>query len=119
MSKFTYSVSVIAENKEQADQVMAERFGYEEDYGFDYQVEIEAYESNSQFVGKCIPCKSKCEDCNKRTEVVYKCWESFRHSQAGFGEIVNSESFTKNWVSLSVVYKYKCYECAFGEIEDE
>ena len=40
MSKFTYTVEVHAENKEQADQVISERLGHDECYGFDYQLEI-------------------------------------------------------------------------------
>ena len=45
MRMFTYSVSVIAETKEQADRVMRERLDYEEDYGFYSQVDIEEKES--------------------------------------------------------------------------
>ena len=41
MSKFTYTVTVHAENKEQADQVIRERMYHDEDYGCDYEVEIE------------------------------------------------------------------------------
>jgi hypothetical protein len=41
MSKFTYTVEVHAENKEQADQVIRERIDHYEDYGFDYRVEVE------------------------------------------------------------------------------
>ena len=41
MSKFTYTVVVTAENKEQADDVMIQRINYDDDYGFDYKVEIE------------------------------------------------------------------------------
>ena len=41
MSEFTYTVVVTAENKEQADDVMIQRINYDDDYGFDYQVEIE------------------------------------------------------------------------------
>lgn len=45
---FFYVVRVDCEDKEQADHVMAERLGHDEDYGFDYtldwrkQVETEA-----------------------------------------------------------------------------
>jgi hypothetical protein len=41
MSEFTYTVVVTAENKEQADDVMIQRINYDDDYGFDYQVEVE------------------------------------------------------------------------------
>ena len=41
MSEFTYTVVVTAENKDQADYVMMTRINYDDDYGFDYQVEIE------------------------------------------------------------------------------
>lgn len=33
---FTYTVTVTAQRKAQADQVMAERISYDEDYGFSY-----------------------------------------------------------------------------------
>ena len=35
---FVYTVRVTADTDEQADQVMAERLGYDEDYGFDYEI---------------------------------------------------------------------------------
>jgi len=39
MSKrFHYGVTVVCETWEQAEQVMAERLGPDEDYGFDYTV---------------------------------------------------------------------------------
>ena len=41
MSEFTYTVVVTTENKDQADYVMMSRINYDDDYGFDYQVEIE------------------------------------------------------------------------------
>ena len=41
MSKFTYAVVVTTENKDQADYVMMSRINYDDDYGFDYQVEID------------------------------------------------------------------------------
>lgn len=37
MNVFFYIVTVITETREQADQVMAERIYFEEDYGFDYE----------------------------------------------------------------------------------
>lgn len=37
-SRFRYVVTVDAETQEQADQVMLERVGYDEDYGFDYSI---------------------------------------------------------------------------------
>ena len=40
MIKFTYTVEIYAENKEQADQVIRERINHDDDYGFDYEVEI-------------------------------------------------------------------------------
>ena len=40
-SEFTYTVVVTTENKDQADYVMMSRINYDDDYGFDYQVEIE------------------------------------------------------------------------------
>ena len=38
MADFTYTVTVTAATKADADQVMAERIGPDEDYGFDYQI---------------------------------------------------------------------------------
>ena len=38
MSVYTYTVQVVCDTQEQADQVMAERLGPDEDYGFTYQV---------------------------------------------------------------------------------
>jgi len=35
---FEFKVSVTAETREQAEQVMAERINHDEDYGFDYQI---------------------------------------------------------------------------------
>ena len=45
MSEFTYTVVVTAENKDQADYVMMARINYDDDYGFDYQVEIKDEQS--------------------------------------------------------------------------
>ena len=36
---FEYMVTVVAETQEQADTVMTERLGPDEDYGFDYTVD--------------------------------------------------------------------------------
>lgn len=38
MKDFTYTVTVSAATEEEADQVIAERIGYDEDYGFDYGI---------------------------------------------------------------------------------
>jgi hypothetical protein len=35
---YHYNVTVQAETREQADQVMAERLGVDENYGFDYYI---------------------------------------------------------------------------------
>lgn len=37
---FSYTVTVAAETREQADQVMAERINHAEDYGFPYKINI-------------------------------------------------------------------------------
>jgi hypothetical protein len=36
--RYHYTVSVETDTQEQANQVMAERLGYDEDYGFDYTI---------------------------------------------------------------------------------
>lgn len=38
MPRFDYTVTVEAATRKQADQVMTERFEYEEEYGFDYDL---------------------------------------------------------------------------------
>lgn len=38
MIRFTYTVVVETPRRDQADQVMAERIGYDEDYGFEYRI---------------------------------------------------------------------------------
>lgn len=40
MQKYRYVVVVEAETQEQADQVIAERVYYDEDYGFYYQINV-------------------------------------------------------------------------------
>jgi hypothetical protein len=37
--QFKFTVTVETDTQEHADQVMGERTGYDEDYGFDYQIE--------------------------------------------------------------------------------
>lgn len=37
MKEFEFTVSVTCETAEEAEQVMAERLSYDEDYGFEYQ----------------------------------------------------------------------------------
>lgn len=46
---FIYRTVVFCETEEQADQVMAERLGVDEDYGFDYTVEYE-YQGMAEIV---------------------------------------------------------------------
>ena len=43
--KFFYVVVVETETKEEADQVIAERIGYDEDYGFNYTIDLSREES--------------------------------------------------------------------------
>lgn len=38
LTNFTYTVTVRCETHEQADIVMSERLGCDEDYGFDYTI---------------------------------------------------------------------------------
>lgn len=38
LEKFTYTVVVEAGSLEEADQVMIERIGFDEDYGFEYTI---------------------------------------------------------------------------------
>ncbi len=38
MNDYTYMVTVCCDTQEQADEVMAERLGYDEDYGYPYMV---------------------------------------------------------------------------------
>lgn len=38
MNIYCYTIHVEAETKDQADQVIAERVGYSEDYGFPYHI---------------------------------------------------------------------------------
>lgn len=38
MTKFEYIVTVECETKEQAEEVLVERLGYDEWYGFDYWI---------------------------------------------------------------------------------
>lgn len=38
--RFEYLVTVMCETPEQAEQVMGERLGYDEDYGFEYQLDF-------------------------------------------------------------------------------
>jgi hypothetical protein len=38
MADFSYTVTVTAATKEEADQVIAERISFDEDYGFDYRI---------------------------------------------------------------------------------
>ena len=46
---------------------------------------------------------SVCEDCNKSTEVVYKCYVD--------------DSLYPPWEACGLIENvaYRCYECAFGE----
>lgn len=39
MNTFTYTVTVQCKTQQEANIVMAERLGVDEDYGFDYQIE--------------------------------------------------------------------------------
>lgn len=39
VSDYEYIVTVTAASREEADQVMAERIGYDEDYGFFYRID--------------------------------------------------------------------------------
>jgi len=48
MIKAIYTVWVVCENQEQADQVMGERLGPEEDYGFEYQLDYEHSQTDDQ-----------------------------------------------------------------------
>lgn len=41
MQKYRYVVAVEAETQDQADQVIAERVYYYEDYGFYYRINVE------------------------------------------------------------------------------
>ena len=38
-NEYTYTVVIKTETKEQADQVLHERIGYDEDHGFPYSIE--------------------------------------------------------------------------------
>jgi hypothetical protein len=38
MNTYTYSVTLYAPSADEAEQVMAERLGHDEDYGFDYEI---------------------------------------------------------------------------------
>ena len=38
--RYRYEVIVLTDSRDHADQVMGERLGYDEDYGFDYTVEF-------------------------------------------------------------------------------
>lgn len=38
VEEFTYTVTIAAGSRSLADQVMAERIGHDEDYGFDYTI---------------------------------------------------------------------------------
>ena len=40
MSEFVYTVVVSADNKEQAEKVMRERLDHDEDYGFNYTLNL-------------------------------------------------------------------------------
>lgn len=40
MNEFVYTVVVSAENQEEANQVMRERLDHDEDYGFEYSLNI-------------------------------------------------------------------------------
>lgn len=40
MKTFLYIVSVECETEEQAEEVMSERIGYDEDYGFEYKLSV-------------------------------------------------------------------------------
>ena len=40
MSEFVYTVVVSADNKEQAEKVMRERLDHDEDYGFNYTLNV-------------------------------------------------------------------------------
>lgn len=39
MNKFKATVVIECETQEQADEVLAERFGFDEDYGFEYIID--------------------------------------------------------------------------------
>jgi hypothetical protein len=41
MPAFHYDLIVCAETQEEADRVAIERVGYDEDYGFDYLIDVE------------------------------------------------------------------------------
>lgn len=43
MTEYTFGVTVTAESAEQAAEVMRERIDFEEDYGFEYEVEYALY----------------------------------------------------------------------------
>ena len=38
---FSCSFTISCETKDQAMQVLSERLGYDEDYGFDYQIQLD------------------------------------------------------------------------------
>lgn len=42
---FTYIVRVTAEDRDKADQVMSERIGFDEDYGFGYTIDFRSAEA--------------------------------------------------------------------------
>ena len=40
MNEFVYTIVISAENKEEAEQVLRERLDHDEDYGFNYTLNI-------------------------------------------------------------------------------
>ena len=49
MKDYFYIVTVTAETDEDADTVMAERIGYDEDYGFEYSIDWQYSHKESVF----------------------------------------------------------------------
>jgi hypothetical protein len=40
MKEYTFAVTITCETEDQAHEVIAERLGYEESYGFEYTIEM-------------------------------------------------------------------------------
>ena len=60
MSKFVYTVVVIAENKEIADHIMCERLDHDVDNGYSYKIE------DFHLVSSQLMSKEEWDDCDYR-----------------------------------------------------
>ena len=84
MHEYKFIVTVDAETKEQADRVMQERIGFDEDYGFDYSIDWEEIEPEPPTIGPCrfsfpdVAAQAEYEEIELTPEQEQEVWEEVK-----------------------------------------